>query len=336
MRILVISHKHHLLPFAWRLAREGNTVHVKVQRDRYQRAWAGKLARWPGQGSMEEQADEVAAATRESDPLTVLTDSLTWQRLLRERGAQRVVGVLERPYPEDGKALALAVGGWWTGEQWHSPHLWLQERGLWPGGLGPATPGAGMAVHLNYLPEAFGQFLVDAQDELKSEGFVGLVQLWVGMGEGGWAVRGLTGGWPFLHTQAFVSELEDFGALLCGEGPAVRHRYITVLPVSVPPWPTSCNVNSVEQPVTGLGRDDLSNVFFHDVVVDGESQTVRVAGTDGLVGVVRGASNYPSQSRALAHEIATRLTVGEKQLRLDGAVLAERFLLDMERATGVS
>jgi hypothetical protein len=43
VKALVISHRHHLLPFAWRLKQEGCEVDVIIDRDSYEKAWEGRF-----------------------------------------------------------------------------------------------------------------------------------------------------------------------------------------------------------------------------------------------------------------------------------------------------
>jgi hypothetical protein len=42
VKVLVASDQHYLLPFAWRLKREGVDVEVLVFKDRFESAWEGK------------------------------------------------------------------------------------------------------------------------------------------------------------------------------------------------------------------------------------------------------------------------------------------------------
>jgi hypothetical protein len=329
VKVVVVSHRHGLLPFAWRLKREGADVEVKVHRDRFDEAWEGRLAKFPEPEGV--TSKDLAGVLKElaQDGTVILTDSAYWTRQLV--GAPNVFGKLESGDDIPNAPVTVRLGAWWTGTGWLLPHVWFEEGGVWPLGLGPSGPGAGLLAQLTEWPEEWTYLLNEVTDQLKASEFQGLVQigLWRDMKSETWQRIGLQGGWPFLHTHAFVSELEDFSGVLRGQGSPMRNRYVVVLPVSVPPWPLACNLSSEPQEVGGLTTDDYKNIFFHDVKIEGSSVTV--AGTDGLVGVVRGSSNHVHTARTSAVELALKVKLMERQFRPDGGSYSEKLLLSLEK-----
>ena len=343
---LVLSYEHGLLPVAHRLQRvEGETVHVLVKKKRYERAWSGRFPNTVRgeHGEIQAESLEPLVAQAERGELIVLSDSPWADTVLSN--AQRVFGTLELG---DGGNWApsgpLRVGGWWTGEGGGpllAPHLLVVDQGCWPGGLGPSIPG-GLTLARISSPTAlalFDQLTKGAVELLQGTKFRGLVQVGLQQGEAGAVAQGMVAGWPWLHTQAFLSELEGFGAVLRGERPpALPSRFVTVLPVTLPPWPnprpSPPAVGAARVPIGGLTPQQIARVFWQDAEVrEGELWT---AGLDGLVGIVRGPAESAVLARGRALEIALRMDLPEKQLRPDVGQRVEEVLASLEQTLGVT
>jgi len=313
-RLLIISHEHALLPFAFRAKKQGMEVEVLIGNPRYRAAWEGRLPKLDLPASLAEQQDAVRALIAEQD-VTVLTDSRQWTAALG--GYPRVHGVGPSEPTEHGP-VELAVGGWWTGDGWSRHHVLLVERGLWTGGGGPLLPGAILAVQPAEWPTAWEEALQRLEDRLKAASFLGLVQATIRLTPGGgWEHVGFEAGWSLFHAHAVLAGEDDSVAeLLAGsEEIRVAGRFAAVLPVSVPPWPHRAHAKEHPRPVE-LPRELTRWVFFHDIVVEGVG--LRTAGLGGLVGAARGVGRTAAGALLRAHAVAAQLQVAERQYRSDG------------------
>lgn len=312
-KLLVISHEHALLPFAYRARKQGCEVEVLIGNPRYRAAWEGRL---PKLDLPAAPPDEQYAAVRDlvaEQGITVLTDSRKWTEALA--GLPGVFGV--GPHEaHDPAPVEIAVGGWWTGEAWTRRHVLIVERGIWPGGLGPALPGAILCAHPAEWPEAWEAALQRIEDPLKSASFLGLAQAVVRLTPGGgWEHSGFEAGWPLFHAHAALADPEaSVPALLRGE-PEAPPPFAALLPVSVPPWPHRAHAKEAPRPID-LPHDLTRWVFFHDLAIVGRS--LRTAGLGGLIGVARGVGRTPAGALLGAHNVAQRIGVAEKQYRTDG------------------
>jgi len=261
----------------------------------------------------------------------------------------RVFGVHQQHHTTGGGLEGgLRPGGWFDGENLHGHHLLVVDRGAWPGGMGPAIDSGLTMVRID-VPETV--WMVDQlaekwTDELKSSGFRGLVQLNLNFQTetGEPEVNGMQAGWPFLHTHAFLSELEDFAGLLAEDTPSATRpaqtllprKFVTALPVSRPPWPTrKARFRFDLAPIGGLTPEQMGRVFWHDVQVDPEAQKLTTAGLDGLVGVCRGAADTNELALVRALEVALRLALPEKQFRSDAGRRTQSVLSELEGRYGV-
>lgn len=314
--VLVLSVGHSLLPFAFRLQREGHEVQVACVHcsPRYQRAWAGKFTSFlpPSKSGVDAAvAEKVVSAAREAGAW-VLTNSLKWTEALQGAGLEGVFGQPQR----DELPPPIQAGAWFNGQEFSGAHLLVWDLGVWPGGLGPLRPAGVTLVRAPRLQA----LLEPLRDSLRESGYKGLVSVALSVEDGKLTVREPTLGWHPLHAHAFVSELESLGAVLEGEAPKFPKRFVCCVPVSVPPWPTPSAQELVEQPIDGLVREQLGQVFFHDMrIVDGKPT---VAGLDGLVCVARGTADHFDLARAKALQLAGAIRLREKQWRPDfgGAV----------------
>jgi len=323
MRVLVATFQHGLLPFAWRLKREGVEVEVLIRKEkRYGDVWEGRLPKFniPDKSTDKQLYSAIRDLIDEAD-LTVITDNRAVSKGLV--GAKSLFPVLGGSPPPTA-LTRLWVGGWFTGETFLPPHLFIEDVGLWPGGLGPAVPAGGTLIQGTPLSPTLSAPLTDMTDDLKSRSFKGLARVAVGFTpQGAITALGWEAGWPFLHSHAFVSELPSLSDLLMGVATPPVAPYVVVMPVSVPPWPLKCNLSSTETflPVAvngggpGIPREVLKSVFFHDIKV--KDSGVEVAGTDGLVGVVRGAGGRLSLAQGRALAVAGSLELPERQYRQD-------------------
>ena len=320
MRLLVATHRHSLLPFAWRLKREGYDVETLVWKDRYEKAWDGMFAKaLKGKEKSRENLETLGDMARSGEFL-VMVDSERGEKVFD--GAPGLFGAMPR---REGAASPLAVGGWFDGEEVipHLTHLLVKDVGLLTGGLGLPMMGGATLVKLDVASSevqlALQGLAASQADEMKSAGFKGLFSVDMAVNPDGAILAGtLVGGWQPVHTHAFVSDLSSLGNLLEGKAFEVtlESNYVTVVPVTVPPFPITCEVKSVEEQVGGLEHGDLGQIFFHDFKTKGDAQ-VYVGGLDGLLAVVRGSGHCHLQAQADAYRVANKITVTGKQMRLD-------------------
>ena len=192
--------------------------------------------------------------------------------------------------------------------------------------------------------QLFHQFTEPIRDLLRDQyQFRGLVQ--VGFREGptgGLEIQGIECGWPFLHTHAFVSELESLADLLEGKTVELPQRIVQVVPVSLPPWPLVIRPKETGVPslkesreVEGLTPKQLAQVFWHDVQLDPVKRKVASGGLDGLLGVTRGAAHTPELARSRCLAIALAIQVPEKQFRPDAGALVPQVLAEFEARLGI-
>ena len=320
MKLIIASNTHSLLPLAWRLHKENHEISVVVMRDRFERCWEGLLDKeLVGKQKARDGWADLIAEAEAGTP--VLTDSSRALEIFN--GAPRVYGMLKG---SEGSSSPLILGAWYDEGEFVLPHLLVLDWGLWPGNLGPWVPGG--AVLINPAPAQLMGALESKREQLTGHrGLVAVGLQWdptTNQYEG----VGLTGGWTFLHTHLFVSDLVDLGNLLAGAGAGLVRRYVCGVPVTVPPFPISCNVSSDSVPVRGLEQDDLKTVFFHDMKT--QDREVWVGGTDGLLAVVRGSANHLGLARQRALNVAARMVVPQKQFRVDVGGSVEMVMAMLE------
>ncbi len=355
MKFLVISHTHHLLPFAYRLQTQGHDVVPIVVIPAFEAAWRGRIKPSPrtDKGRLVPEFLEKLLQQAYTDGDTVITDDWKIQERFLEIDALkktpvRLFGVFQQHHTTEGAPMGqLRIGAWCDGENLWGHHLLVVDRGAWDGGMGPATDGALTMIRVD-SPETI--FMLDQltdlmMDKLRPAGFRGLVQFNLNFrtGSGDPEVDGMTAGWPFLHTSAFVSEIEDFAGLLSTAKADIEtpqellpKKFVTVLPMSRPPWPTrKARFRFEKVPVEGLTKEHMARVFWHDVPVDAEAGKLTTAGLDGLIGVARGAGDTSELARVLALEVALRISLPEKQFRSDAGSRVQALLAELEGRFGV-
>lgn len=328
MRFLIASHRAELLPLAHRLRREGHEVEALVWRARYEAAWEGSLAKIArhSDGTLEREAlsEKLKAADR------VLTTVHRVQEM--HPAAYGVAQNLTEHAPKD----RLLLGGWFDGEQIQAPHLLVADWGLFPGGLGAQVLGGLTLIRLGGdYPGFVGGAIQAAVERMKSVSFRGLFHFDVEEEPttGELRLRGLSAGWPELHTFAFVAELESLAATISGEAPKLLHKYVTALPVSIPPWPSERQGKGESLPIEGLTPQQQGRCFWLDMQVDG--RTLRTAGLDGYIAIAIGAADStPALSRLRALELSHRLQVPGKQMRSDAGSQVDSVLATLEDRWG--
>jgi hypothetical protein len=335
---LVVSHKHGLLPVANRLLSAGEETQTIVWKHRFEKAWQGKItpALRGSKGEVRQDTMQLVTESVNSGQTILVTD------MSELEGFDSAPLRYHRVRSPEEPISSVRLGGWFDGEKFQQVHLLLVDRGAWPGGLGAGVD-AGLTMVLPD-PDWFPRDLLDElwqglAEKLKSAGFRGLVQADVNQSPetGGPELGGWLAGWPWLHTQAFLSELENLPELLKGDIPEYPKdtRYTVVLPVSIPPWPYVKSAGAEVYPVEGLTNQDMSRFFWHDIQVDSEHRELKSGGLDGLLGVSRGSGWSFELARQQALGQAFRLSVPEKQFRPDIGVWVPEALGTLERNFGL-
>lgn len=354
---LVVSERHGLVPLAHRLHLHQEPAELIIWRRSFEAAWAGKITQVPRgpKGEVDPAALEVCRERVQAGQTILVSD---YARLRGFEGP-RVFGVVEFERPATG---AVRLGCWFDGEVAACHHLLVVDVGAWPGGFGPQVPGgltmavptlraadaalAGVSTHGRAPDSAVAAVLAElwrpTEERLKSLGFRGLVQadLLQDPATGDVTLGGVSAGWPFLHTQAFLTVLENLPGLLRGEAAQLsKERFVVVVPVSVPPWPiwpVQSQALAREELLEGLTPQDCANYFWHDVRIDEAAHTIRGAGQDGLLGVARGSAYTLELARILALERAGRCRVEGRQLRPDVGAAVPQVLASLELRYGIT
>ena len=337
MKFLVASMRADLLPLAHRLRREGAEVQTIVWRTRYEGAWGDAMpkAARHSDGSLHADVFQPALESARQGGTAVLTDVRRIRELFAGVPAlfPHAEGLsVERP------SDPLLFGGWFTGERVVLPHLLIADHGIWTGGAGPRQWGGLTLVRVQPDAELSTPLrgpLAEAIDRLKSVSFRGLFHFDVEEvpTTGEYRLHGLEAGWPWLHTQAFLAELYGFAGLLRGEASHLQKRFVTVLPISVPPWPNERQGSQPVVPIEGLTPQQQGQCFWFDMRV--RERKLETAGLDGLVAVATGASNStPFLARRRALELGARVQVPEKQYRVDAGGLVDAALASLEERWG--
>jgi len=232
----------------------------------------------------------------------------------------------------------LLLGGWFDGERITLPHLLVADWGAWTGGTGPLVLGGLTLIRLAAEQPAFVSGAISAAVErMKSVSFRGLFHCDVEEqpATGEMRLRGLSCGWPFLHTQAFLAELKSLSDLLSGKSTEILRKYVTVLPVTIPPWPNEKQQNYKGMPIEGLTIQQQGKMFWFDLQVDKVANKLMTAGLDGFIAVATGYSDStPALARARALELAFKTKMEGKQWRSDAGLLVDPVLSTLEEKYG--
>jgi len=337
VNILVLSRQHQLLPFAYRLKREGHDVNGAIyhsgSRARYEDAYTGimELAFRRRDKDRQRKLQALQELAQEGKIVVLANDRRAMKEFTR---AQYLFGRLPAEKHPQG---TVRLGAWFSGEEFQAPHLLIVDQTAAPGGLGAQADAALTMLRLPHeaLETHFPQVL-ELRDELKSRGFRGLCQWGLTAQDQGLQLSGdSVYGWPSLHTHAFLSDLEDFGAVLGGAEPVIPQRYTMAVVVSQAPWPLLAHEALKPTEVSKLSNAEMARVFWHDAQADQETRTMQTVGLDGQVAVVRG-SGYSfelAQSRAL--QICHRLQFHNRQFRPDAGGEVRRSLALLESEFGL-
>jgi hypothetical protein len=337
MGYLVVSHEHGLIPFAYRLKLQGYKTELVVSSERFEHSWEGKFDHILPAKEVNKENLGPSLELAKAGNVTVLSDNRKTSSMFE--GVESFFGVTEiEEYPKPQSIVRL--GGWFDGEAFQNPHLLICDVGVWPGGYGPVQLGGLTLIRLDAENHnLFHEFIAPVRDLLLEKyKFQGLVQ--AGLQEdssGRPEVQGVQCGWPFLQSHAFLSELENFAGLLDHETVELPRKIVTVVPVSVPPWPMIVYRGPPipEREVGGLTPKQMSKVFWHDVQLDSVKRKVRSGGLDGLLGVTRGAADTPDLARSRSLAIALTIQVPEKQVRPDAGCLVAQTIAEFEGKLGV-
>ena len=345
-KALVLSRQHHLLPVAHRLRLEGVDVEVASwkgivpanaksrKENRFDRAWTGLTERVMRSSGITQDFVDGARDLAVDGKVAVLTDHL--QASAEFRGAKCLFPRIE---PEQPPRSPLRLGAWWDSERFEAPHVLYADPTCWPMGMGPGPEGAMALIRLDDpdLVTLFHQLTEPIAETLGGEpgGFRGLVQFGLKLD----AANGLPQldggelGWPWLHTHAFLAELENLSCVVLEDAaPVLEKKYVVVVPVTMPPWPAAMG-SAAEVPIEGLTPQRQGQVFWHDVTMkDGQLWT---AGLDGLVGVCRGAAGTAELARSKALDLAAAIQIPNKQYRPDAVQSLSMALAGLEGAFNI-
>ena len=342
MSFLVISRRHELLPFAHRLRNQGETVEVLVSSPAFQKAWGGSSSKVlkTKEGELNEEILAPIIKMAEEGKTTVLTND--WEVQTVFGNAKRLYGVIRNSEENPAPNTLVRLGCWFNGEDISGIHLLVVDQGAWIGGQGPEIDSAITLIRneKDDTTRMVRDLIAPHLDPLKSQSFKGLVQfgLRFDTASGEPEVVGVHAGWPFLHTHVFVSELHDFSGLLQGQSSVdLDNRFVFGLVLSRPPYPNNrARLARYPSPIGGLTDQQIARVFWHDVRIDEEDHSLSTAGLDGLVGVIRGSADTFALARGLALEVAGRVHLNAKQVRIDAGQRVDQVLGELEQKFGLT
>lgn len=326
---LVVSHKHELLPFANRLVTEGHKVYVVIWRQKYERAWSGRI-------------DPVMKFSRDS------ITKKTWLPFIERVKRGELILISNVPKAREifeghgyvwlplhnGCKDAFRWGGWFDGENISHEHLLVVDRGAWPGGLGASVDGGLTLVRAPGIPKVLKEAADAVRQELTPTGYKGLFAVEFEPIVGTLRVKQVYTGYLPLHVHAFFAEV-PLSKLLSGQLDAALPRFSVALPLSLPPWPVADAHYPLDLPVKGLTAVQMGRVWWHDVQFDLEEKQLRTAGLDGLLGVCVGSAHNLELARGRVLEVAKRLDVPELQYRPDVATAVPVVVSGIEESLGL-
>lgn len=325
MKVMVLSDKHHLLPVAWRLKKEGADVAVAVVHSRkYQKAWGGRLNYFlNGEKITDDIIQKVVETVKESDTY-VLTDSKRWTETFADY--PRLFGTIDVSGSDEPQS-PLAIGGWFDGEGFSGLHLVLDDIGAWTGGMGPNVVSSTTLARLDDPDARLLSLLEQSKDAIKSLGFRGLLKVPFIVNKDGSLQRGdLQMGWPLMHSHVFCGDQPSISNVLQGYAPTFPKRYVVGISVTIPPWPSGRTTNRPE-PIK-VQKEAVAHIMFHDMVVEGNH--LETAGLDGFVAVARGNGDTLQMATRRAAKVAASIGVNERQFRLDAGRAAEAALAGLD------
>lgn len=309
-----------------------------VWKSRYEAAWSGSLEKIVRHSDNAVMGKDLAPQIEEAQAGTLFV--ITTVRRIAElfRHARYLYG--PGPWLTHPERDPLWFGGWFTGEEVQAPHLLVLDHGPWTGGGGDqSVVGGATLIRVANLPAPVEHALELACQRMKSDSFRGLFAFDVSedLIHGKLEVRNHCCGWNSPGVLAFIAEAEQQGQCIAGVEPArLRHRFVSVLPVSIPPWPSEKrSEEEAGKPIEGLTVQQQGQCFWFDIAVNEERKQLLSAGLDGLLCVATGHSDStPALARARALELAHKLQIPGKQYRLDLGSLVDRVLSTLEDRYG--
>ena len=147
MSFCVVSHRHGLIPFAFRLQNQGAKTELVVCTERFEKAWEGKFEKiLPAKEARHVGNLEPVLEMTKAGEVIVLSDNLDVSRMFN--GVPGFFGLQRTSRWEKPKSV-LRGGFWWNGEELHNPHVLLCDVGVWPGGMGASELGGLTLIRLD-------------------------------------------------------------------------------------------------------------------------------------------------------------------------------------------
>lgn len=328
-KFLVLSHKHELLPFANRLMTEGHTVYTIIWRQKYERAWSGRIE--PilkfSRDSIRRETWKVYVEKVKSGELTLISNVPKAREIFEGHN------YVWLPF-NDGCKDPFRWGGWFDGEKITHSHVIIADRGAWPGGLGANVDGGLTLIRAPETPEILADAVQAVLEQLGGSNYKGLFAVEFEQVTGVLKPRQVNVGWLPLQLHAFLAEVQ-LAPLLLGEPTSPLPRFAVALPLTLPPWPIADAHYQVDAPVQGLTEPQMGRVWWHDVQFSLEEKALRTAGLDGLLGVCIGAAHNLELARGRVLEVAQRLDVPELQYRPDVGAVVPTVLAGIEETLGL-
>lgn len=338
MNILVLSHQHTLLPFAYKLQQESHDVQTLVYKSgahaRYEGAYKGvlKLAFHKGDSGKDEILQAFKELAAENAQIIVITNNTSAMKDFTDaRNLYGMIRTEEQPYG------VLRIGAWFDGANFSAPHILIADEGVVFRGQGSRTDSAMTLVRLDSFDNRLAELISPEADRLRVRGFKGLSQWGVSLQPDGEITlsHGTISGWPSLHAHAFISVVDDFGDVLSGQPPVLRDKFTMSLAVSRPPWPERPMTYAKPTTIGGLTDDQISQVFWHDAQADQSNRELSTAGLDGLVGVVHGSAQSFELAQGRVVRIAQTMDFQDKQFRQGAGEQVREVLAVLEETFGV-
>lgn len=178
------------------------------------------------------------------------------------------------------EGVEVSTEAWWTGEEWVALDHDLEEKKFMNGGVGPNTGCSGSVI---WMPPRktplFEHGLAKVEDQLRENGFVGIIDLNTIVTEGE--------AWGLEWTPRFGYECTcnltrllpmGFGDFLydiaIGKAPTMgepRGKFSATVRISVPPYPfADTNRRKVQVPIKGVDLECLESLYLCDVMKEGD------------------------------------------------------------------
>ena len=300
MSFLVVTHKHGLIPFAKRISADTD---ILVWRRNYRKVWDGEFVPIQGAEPSTLELEKIVDLIEEQKPV-VLSD----------------VRDYEADYPtlEPEGDSVLRMGCWFDMDgEIHEPHMLVYDMGFKEGDRGRRIANGCTMIRLEGDARHMAKSEIEEQ-HVDGRFIPGFYEVSVEPDEDmELQFTGANRGWNPLQSHAFISHLENFEGLLLGEEPkfSASSKYVCVAPITIPPWPEHGRpAAQVDIEATPEAR---GQVFWHDVAVGAGERNPMSAGTDGLLGVARGAADDIHTAHGNLIRVLNEVHVPENQARTD-------------------